>query len=152
MHVLGPLGAGGSQRWKELGVSQTSNYLLTQAPEVAMGLPEDVHLVSAWSFPEQEAFARTHPILLCMDTALIVEGCPLMLCQNLLPCVFYPLFLMVSLEQCCSTQLPLLWNCPLDSWSQLSWLPCILSSPNSISSVSFSDQSQIHNCYNNIKR
>lgn len=49
---------------KELGVSVTSNYLLPQAPEVTMGLPADVHPVSAGPFPEQEAFARTHPISL----------------------------------------------------------------------------------------
>lgn len=68
-----------------------------------MGLPEDVHPASAESLPEQEAFASTHPILLCMDAALIVGSGFLVLCQNLPPYISYPLLLMVFLEQCCST-------------------------------------------------
>lgn len=79
-----------------------------------MGLPEDVHPGPALSCPEQEVFARTHPTLLWIP-APMVGGCFLTLCQNQPLCIFYPLFLMVSLEQYCLTQLPLLLNSLLDN-------------------------------------
>lgn len=142
---------GGARDGKNWRVSQTQNYLLTQLPELAG--PAWLCSSCLYLIIPRAASPRQDPSYLIMDAALIVGECFLMSCQNLPPHVFSPLFFMVSLEQHSLTQLPLPLNSPLDSWSQLSWLP--------LDTVFFQTKQprfpyevirQADKCYNNKKR